>query len=63
MGSTSIPCPACFQTQTIVHENGATVESHLCAACEEEAGQLGLDQARYVKAAHALRASQAEANS
>lgn len=62
MGQTTFPCPACYQSQAVSHENGAEIQSRLCASCAEEADKLGFDAPRYIKAAHALRDKQAKAS-
>lgn len=59
MATTTFPCPACFTPQAVHHHQaGQEVAPRLCAACEEEAGQLALSEAAYVKQKHALRAAQ-----
>lgn len=58
MGTTTFPCPACFQQQATDHPNGQAVAPALCASCAEEAAGLALDDKAFVKAKHALRAAQ-----
>jgi Zn ribbon nucleic-acid-binding protein len=61
MATTRFPCPACYQAQTVQHQNGEEVPVTLCASCQEEADGLGLSQAEYAKEAHKLRARAEEA--
>lgn len=61
MGFTQYPCPACFQQQSLTHQNGERVESRLCPSCEEEAAKLSLKAEQFIKKAHELRRKAADA--
>ena len=48
MGTTTYPCPACFQAQSVEHQNGQDIASALCPACAEEARKLTLSEEAYI---------------
>lgn len=56
MGQTTIPCPGCFQAQTVIHDNGQEILPRFCAACAEDHQLSGLSEEDFIAAKHGLTA-------